>query len=219
MLVSNEWVSMSILDAKEVLSQGARSLIEKSFSVRLGATLVPSSSRYIGMYVNTKNGTEIAACASILSASQDYLFSEQYFEDPVEVEIEKLFGVKVSRSKICEIGGLSTSPKHVRSVKDVVAYFPKFAEKMGYSFSLVTVTSYIRSAFVRSGTPFVPICKADIRRLPMDQQDRWGNYYDYSPETGIISNSELKHLDTSVLPGLSFNELFVKPQYYVGLQK
>lgn len=170
----------------------AQALIARSFQLRLGAQPNTRHPHYLLIETLVAGVPTIAACSYISFAHEQQLFSEVYFSNPIQREVVSRLNVDVNRSAICEIGGLSTDPSHVKSVRDVVAYFPWFAGQLGYQYALVTVTSYMRLAFQGSGTNFQAFRKADGSCISPEEKARWGRYYDFDPQSGVI---DLKQMD------------------------
>jgi hypothetical protein len=95
-------------------------------------------------------------------------------------------------------------------VKHIVAYFPWFATRMGCEFALVTVTSYMRLALAHAGAPFEPICSADPSKLTPEERARWGNYYNFDPQAGVIDLKRLDFLEEIVTEGTRQNEVVIE---------
>ena len=187
--------SMRIVDGNEPIATAARALISRSFQSRLDAFPRMNHRHYLVVEVGGRNSGVLAACSSISLGREQTLFSECYLQQPIEAVISNRLGTGIRRSEICEIGSLSTDPSFIPSVKRVVAYFPWFAAHVGCKFALVTVTSYMRLAFISSGTNFTPICHADPSCLPREERTRWGRYYDFDPQTGFIDIEHLSFLN------------------------
>ncbi len=207
-------LTMRLINEFDDAAASARKLIATSFRTRLDATPNTSHRRFLVI----ESDGRLAACASITFGSEQSLFSENYLPRQVEKIVSTRYQQNISRSSICEIGGLSTDTSLVPSVRNVVAYFPWYARLLGFKFCLVTVTSYIRIAFVQSGTPFVPICEADPRKIPEAATNKWGRYYEYQPQTGVIELGELGFLDQLTQRGSRAGEFIIRPGCFAKVE-
>jgi len=188
----------------------ARALISESFRTRLNAYPNTNQKHFLVIETLVDGIPTIAACSSITFAHEQRLFSENYFTERLEDRVSLEFGSNYARRSICEIGSLSTDPALIPSVKSVVAYFPWFATRLGCEFALVTVTSYMRTALERAGAPFEAFCNADPSVLSAEERVRWGRYYNFDPQTGIIDLKHLDFLDMLVTPGMVPNEVMIE---------
>lgn len=202
--------TMRIVGAETEAGARARLLIANSFRTRLNAFPSSNHKRYLVVETIVNGVPTVAAASSITFAHEQPLFSEIYFPDVLQEKIGREFEVDCERRAICEIGSLSTDPSLVRSVKHVVAYFPWFATRLGCEFALVTVTSYMRLALSHSGAPFEPFCSADPAKLTGEERIRWGNYYKFDPQTGVIDLKRLDFLDGIATPGARQNEVGIE---------
>lgn len=202
--------TMRIVNSENEAADRARILIANSFRKRLGAYPNPNHKHYLIVEAQLGFDSVLAACSSISFAYERQLFSENYLNQPVQTAITEEFHVQGCRSTICEIGSLSTDPALIPSVSQVVAYFPWFAHYLGCEFSLVTVTSYMRAALRDAGVNFEPLCQTDATKLPEEERSKWGRYYDFEPQTGIIDLKRLNFLDEIAERGTQSNEMQIK---------
>ena len=186
--------TMRIVNWDDVSAEAAKKLIADSFRARLNAYPNTNHKRYIVVEAQLGLQTVIVACASLSFAHEQSLFSENYLQSTLQNEIQEI-GYENNRSTVCEIGSLSTNPAFIKSVNHVVAYFPWFAYRLGYKLALVTVTSYIRDALSEAGVKFEPICATNPERLSSQEVVKWGKYYDFEPQTGVISLEQMEFLD------------------------
>lgn len=202
--------TMRMVGAETESGARARALIANSFRTRLNAYPNTNQKRFLVIETLVEGVPTIAACSSITFAHEQKLFSENYFAERLEDRVASEFDSRCARRAICEIGSLSTDPTLIPSVKSVVAYFPWFATRLGCEFALVTVTSYMRIALERAGAPFEPFCNADPGVLPEEERARWGRYYNFDPQTGIIDLKNLHFLNEIVTPGMVPSEVTIR---------
>ena len=201
---------MRMVSAESEGGLRALALIANSFRTRLNAYPNTNQKRFLIIETFIHGVPTIAACSSITFAHEQKLFSENYFDERLEDRVALEFAGPRPRRSICEIGSLSTDPSLIPSVKSVVAYFPWFATRLGCEFALVTVTSYMRIALERAGAPFEPFCSADPRVLSEEERARWGRYYNFDPQTGIIDLKQLNFLNEIVTPGAVQSEVTIQ---------
>lgn len=206
------------VNGDHALVPSVRKLIHLSFGSRLGASPNTQHEQYLVVEERKENGSKLVACSSLTSAEHKRLFSETYLDSSIEEILSNKTGFQVSRSQICEIGALSIDQNIIPAVKLLIAYFPWYAEKLGYKYALVTVTNYMRAALHYSGTPFMPICKANPNRLPIGEAERWGKYYDYDPETGIIDLTHMDFLNEVTIAVAGKQESIIRPGCFKGVQ-
>ncbi len=202
--------TMRMVSAESESGVRARALIANSFRTRLNAYPNTNQKRFLVIETLIGGTPLIAACSTITFAHEQKLFSENYFSERLEDRVALEFGSRRARRLICEIGSLSTDPTVIPSVKSIVAYFPWFATRLGCEFALVTVTSYMRIALERAGAPFEPFCSADPSVLSEEERVRWGRYYNFDPQTGIIDLKKLNFLNEIVTPGVVPNEVTIQ---------
>ena len=202
--------TMRMVNAESETGLRARALIANSFRTRLNAYPNTNQKRFLVIETFILGIPTIAACSSITFAHEQKLFSENYFGERLEDRVAFEFDSRCTRRSICEIGSLSTDPTLIPSVKSVVAYFPWFATRLGCEFALVTVTSYMRIALQRAGAPFEAFCKADPNVLSEEERARWGRYYNFDPQTGIIDLKQLSFLNEIVTLGVVPNEVTIQ---------
>lgn len=202
--------SMRLVDSGDEAAARARALISHSFRTRLNAYPETAHQHYLIIETKIDGKPVLAACSSISLAHQQQLFSENYLSQPIQSEIFGKMDIRCNRSSICEIGSLSTNPTLIPSVKKVVAYFPWFAYRLGYEFALVTVTSYMRLALANSGSNFTSFCESKPEKLSLMEKSRWGKYYDFNPETGVIDLKKLDFLDLTATKGARPNEMVIE---------
>jgi hypothetical protein len=201
---------MRMVDGEDEAAARARELIATSFRDRLSAYPSTHHRHYLIVETLVDGIPTLAACAYIAFANEQPLFSETYFSEPIQREVADRLDVDINRSAICEIGGLSTDATLIRSVRDVVAYFPWFLGRLGYKYALVTVTSYMRLAFAHSGTNFQTFCPADPSKLTADERERWGRYYHFDPHAGVIDLKLMDFIDNAATPTDCAGEMRIK---------
>ena len=209
--------TMRLVDWEDEAAERARALIAYSFRKRLGAYPNLNHKRYLIVETLFNNKSTIAACSSISFAGEQMLFSENYLSGPIQKVLANRLEVECPRSSFCEIGSLATNPRLISSVKFIVAYFPWFAYRLGCEFALVTVTSYMREALADAGASFEAFCKSDPKILSPNEKLRWGKYYDFDPQTGVIDLKSLDFLNQVSSRGAKKNEVSIKLGCFAGV--
>ena len=194
-LVLQEAFTMRMVGGDTEIAARAKALIASSFRNRLNAFPNVNHKNYLVIETFLGGSSRIAACSSITFGGEQRLFSEDYLPERLEERVSREFGIRCPRRAICEIGSLSTDPSLMPSVRSVVAFFPWYATRLGCEFALVTVTSYMRFALAKAGAPFVPFCSSNPSVLSPEEKARWGSYYDYDPQTGVIDLKQLAFLN------------------------
>ncbi|MEK8106381.1 thermostable hemolysin [Micromonospora sp. M12] len=117
------------------------------------------------------------------------LFCEQYFDEPAEQVVGARLGRPAHRRNIVEVGPFAAQESGAGA--EILAVLPMFAWERGMHYGLVTVTRRLTLMLRRQRYTFEPLVDARPERLPPDQRERWGTYYDNDPQTGLI---RLEHL-------------------------
>lgn len=126
------------------------------------------------------------ACYGVTSALGKKLFSENYFDDPIDQLIHERFGVRIGRKSIAEIGSL-VSCEAPGAGKKIVAMIPWFVWSLGFEFVLITATEQLRKLMYQANILYHPVAKAVVERLPnQDARSEWGSYYETKPLVGVI---------------------------------
>lgn len=208
--INKRLFTMRMVSADCEAGARARALIANSFRTRLNAYPKTDHKRFLVIETSIGGVPVVAACSTITFAHEQKLFSENYFSERLEDRVSSEFDTRCLRRSVCEIGGLSTDPSLIPSVKTVVAYFPWFATRLGCEFALVTVTSYMRLALERAGAPFEVFCDSDPSVLSEEERLLWGRYYHFEPQTGVIDLKRLDFLEEIVSPGELSNEVTIE---------
>ena len=148
----------------------ARQLISERFQTDFGATPAFGHGHY----------RDCAGRAALgFTRARDLpLFVEQYLDVKVEQLASQLFGRRIERSAIVEIGNLAANSAHA-----LVELWSATANDLGGSseIAVATLTAPLRGMFARIGLPFVIAAPARPERLGAGAQ-QWGSYYAQDPQ-------------------------------------
>jgi len=114
-----------------------------------------------------------AAIAGVRPAGAEKLFSEHY----LDTAIEELLGVE--REKIVEIGNLA--PASAGQARWLICTLTAFLGGAGFTHVVFTAVPRLYNAFRRMGLPLQKQADARSERLPADQVQEWGSYYNSRP--------------------------------------
>lgn len=120
----------------------------------------------------------VIAAAGWRGAGEESLFLERYFDEPIEVLMERLTGLRLSRERLVEVAHLAAD-KPGASVR-VILSLARHLGQSGYEWVVFTATSPLVGIFTRLGLPLLALAKADPARLGEQARD-WGRYYDTRP--------------------------------------
>ncbi|MEH6625825.1 MAG: thermostable hemolysin [Motiliproteus sp.] len=115
------------------------------------------------------------------NAARGPLFLEQYLDNPIEVELQKLGCPGVQRQQILEVGNLASN--NAGSTRRLILSLISYFYQQGYRWLVLTATPPVLNSFHKLGVglELMPIAAASATRLHT-QRDNWGSYYDNHPQ-------------------------------------
>ena len=133
----------------------------------------------------------IFAAVGFRSAGECSLFLEQYLEQPIDDIAHNIFGNKVKRSSIVEVGNLAATAQGASIFLFVAmtAYF----KQMGFSHLVFTGTKALHLHFRRMGLN--PQLIGSAKPDALEDASKWGSYYETEPRIIIADiNQSHEHL-------------------------
>jgi len=120
----------------------------------------------------------VIAAAGWRGANEEPLFLERYLDEPIDVLMERLTGLRLPRERLVEVGHLASN-KPGGSVQ-VILSLARHLGQSGYEWVVFTATGELVRIFTKLGLPLLALAKADPARLGEQARD-WGSYYDTRP--------------------------------------
>lgn len=117
-------------------------------------------------------------------ASNGPLFLEQYLDEPIESLISKKLGKTISRKQITKIGNLAVA--NPRNAGVLIAHVIQHSLDMGIEWCVATAHHSLQNGVVKGGRDVYPLFPADKARLTLEEQAKWGSYYDRMPQVVAI---------------------------------
>lgn len=158
-------------------------------------SLTPPTSYFVLQDNTTK---EITACFSVTLGENSPLFSEHYLNASFEDTLKSL-GNAVSRKQVCEIGQLAAI-NTAQSIPQLFCQVALYLGQIGIKYILFTTHSQGRYLLQKLQFPFHYLGKAKEEDLPVEQQGKWGSYYQKNVEVAYLKVEEL------IAPALAFLE-------------
>ena len=128
----------------------------------------------------TDRQQQLVAALGYQNADMGPLFLEQYFDAPIELELQRRGIVGANREQIIEMGNLAamSSGSTRRLILTLINHF----YRQGYRWLVVTITPQVLNAFGKLGIDLdlQPLTEAQPERLH-NSSDQWGNYYRNRP--------------------------------------
>jgi Thermostable hemolysin len=121
----------------------------------------------------------VAAALGIRDASEEPLFLEQYFDEPIEKAIAQAVGIAPLRSEILEIGNMASAGRSASARLVVASSF--YLRSCRYRYAVVTATHRLRQMLDSFGFTWHALGPARAERLS-DLGRSWGRYYAQSPQ-------------------------------------
>lgn len=127
----------------------------------------------------SEDGGEFRAIVGLRDAGEEPLFLETYLDEPIEKAIAANKGKAVERRCVVEIGNLAESKPGDARLGIIACTM--YLHTLGYRWVVFTAVPQLLNAFKRLGIEIEELALADPARLPQDQRERWGSYYDEHP--------------------------------------
>jgi Thermostable hemolysin len=129
------------------------------------------------------NGVLMAAFG-LKKASDGSLFLEQYLDEPIEALISKKLGKNISRDAITKIGNLAVA--NPRNAGVLIAHVIQYSLDIGIEWCVATAHHSLQNGLIKGGRDVYPLFPADKSRLSVEEQAKWGSYYDRMPQVVAI---------------------------------
>lgn len=129
------------------------------------------------------NGVLMAAFG-LKKASVGPLFLEQYLDEPIESLISKKIAKKISRDEITKIGNLAVA--NPRNAGVLIAHVIQHSLNIGIEWCVATAHHSLQNGLIKGGRDVYPLFPADKARLSLQEQAKWGSYYDRMPQVVAI---------------------------------
>lgn len=140
---------------------------------------------FLPYLLSTKtNETLTAAMGFQPAGSVNPLFLEQYLNTSIEAEISRLTKQTVDRSKIAEVGNLTSVHRGTSQLLFVLTI--AILHEAGFEWSVFTATKQVQHLLGRLNLVTITVCEANPDKLIAGKQS-WGRYYDDKPNV-LIGN-------------------------------
>lgn len=129
-----------------------------------------------------------AAALGMRHAAEGELFLEHYLDQPVEEALMATVRAEpgeISRNSIIEVGNLAAS--HAGGTRWLIIALTAYLQGAGYDWVVFTGVQSLRNSFRKLGLKLFPLAPALLSRLPQEEQDQWGSYYETRPEVMAIN--------------------------------
>ena len=186
-------MQLDLVPRETPLWHGAADLVHQTFSERFDAAVSADPDAFLVARPTPSDGAdrqedgateEVLACSGVNFGTERPFFSEYYLDDSAEQVISDYLGAPCERDDILEFGAIASQAFSAGT--EMVKAMPVFTWALGKVYALCTLTRPLTRLIERVGYPFEPLAEARQDRLPVEDQDRWGNYYEQEPRTGII---------------------------------
>lgn len=139
------------------------------------------------MGLRDTQGKLLAVCG-IRHAEETPLFLETYLDAPVEQVLSQHVGQTVERHSILEVGNLAVlEPSSVRSLISSVSVYLHSTHSDWAVFTGITT---LRNSLTKLKMPMHTLGEATLSRLPEQERQAWGRYYDEHPQVMAIKRMQ-----------------------------
>jgi len=140
---------------------------------------------FLPYFISTKTNEALTAAMGFQPAgSVNPLFLEQYLSTSIEIEISRLTKQTVDRTKIAEVGNLTSVHRGTSQLLFVLTV--AILHKAGFQWSVFTATKQVQYLLARLNLVTITVCEANPDKL-IDGKQSWGSYYDDKPNV-LIGN-------------------------------
>ncbi len=171
--------SIDDLCLRQAMTPGARAdvltFIRGQFRTHYGAEVEDDAPTLVGGF--DASGNLIAAFG--LRTENDGFFSGHYLTESVPETLARHFATPVALAEVVEVAHLCAArPGFLCQLMPLLAVN---LERRGYRYLVCTATRRLGCFFRRKGLPAVMLAEARPDKLPLDQRERWGRYYENQP--------------------------------------
>lgn len=132
----------------------------------------------------------IAACG-LRSVATENPFLEIYLDRSIEAVLSEHAGYPVKRSEIVEVGNFSVA--ELGMARYLITAINDQLYETSKQWAVFTAVPVLRNAFIKLGMQPEILGDADINRLPADQHQEWGSYYQQKPQVMAIRRLERRN--------------------------
>lgn len=129
----------------------------------------------------------MAACG-LRSAASEAPFLEIYLDQPIETLLSEHAGIPVERNEIVEVGNFSVA--ELGMARYLITAINDQLYETSKQWAVFTAVPVLRNAFIKLGMHPEILGDADINRLPPEQRQEWGSYYEQKPQVMAIRRIE-----------------------------
>ncbi len=112
------------------------------------------------------------------------LFLEQYLDEPIESLISRRLDKHITRDQITKIGNLAVA--NPRNAGVLIAHVIQHSLDIGIEWCVATAHHSLQNGLIKGGRDVFPLFPADKSRLPLEEQAKWGSYYQHQPQVIAI---------------------------------
>jgi len=117
-------------------------------------------------------------------ATDGPLFLERYLDEPIESLISRRLDKHITRDQITKIGNLAVA--NPRNAGVLIAHVIQHSLDIGIEWCVATAHHSLQNGLIKGGRDVFPLFPADKSRLPLEEQAKWGSYYQHQPQVIAI---------------------------------
>jgi hypothetical protein len=163
-------------------SDGIREAVEDEIRKRYWDRYAARLSSFPDMLVAEVSPSCNVACAAGIYFGCQRLFSECYFDLPVEHVLSRRLGRAVGRNRVVEVCNLAAT-KSGYSVS-FIRHLIEFIEMTDAEWVIFTATRALRAMLQRNGLNMIELARAEQSRVK--NPDEWGSYYKHDPRVMAV---------------------------------
>jgi hypothetical protein len=126
----------------------------------------------------------LMAAFGLRPASEGSLFLEQYLDEPIETLLSEYLDKTITRQQITKIGNLAVA--NPRNAGVLIAHIIQYSLDIGIEWCVATAHHSLQNGLIKGGRDVYPLFPADKARLSVEEQVKWGSYYQHMPQVVAI---------------------------------
>jgi hypothetical protein len=174
-------ISAHVVSVNSPYRAEVEAFIKAVFKQSYGANLTSFMPKLVAL--RDANGVLMAAFG-LQSALGNALFLEQYIDIPIEQLISERLHRHIARKEITSIGNLAVA--NPRNAGILISHVIQHCLDLGIKWCVATAHHSLQNGLIKSGRDVYALASADPAKLPNEELQHWGSYYQHMPQIVAI---------------------------------
>lgn len=156
-----------------------RRVVEDTLEYQYWAIFKANLDHFFPKILKVYKDNKIISLAGVREAQAGCFFLERYLEAPVEKVLSEKIGGQINRMNLLEVGNL-VSLGYAGGLSMIIV-ITIWSSSRNFQWVVCTVTRNLYAIFNKLGMEIIKIKPAKKEFLDIDEQNKWGNYYENEP--------------------------------------